>query len=267
MQREVRRPSRLAFASGTRLMSVHEDDNRADARVSTFVRTFLPRRRFRGTRHYHAFDVLVTGGNPLLASLLVARAASAGLDVGVTLPGPDDGWPYDLASSARASGMVSSAIGRPAEGAVSALLRASATATVLPFETFAASGKHPAGEFGIYPDPARSPCAEGTCFSRFRDEFVSAARFLRKAAVNPADRTTVVFARRLVVTSLAGGFGVSEVSRGTYGNDIRWSHPSVRATGTAAARAASGRDAAEAMIDDLIRCSRGEPVNDVPDDR
>lgn len=265
-----RRPSLIAFAPRERLMSIHEDDCVLDARVATLARTFLPWSVFPGPRNYHSFDVVISGGNPLLAAILLWRAVRNGLSAAVTLPGAPDPWPYDLAMSTAGGRMILSAMEVSAQDVDSrfpvaqsvlrAMLKASAgSACLLPGHELIASVKHPPEEIALYLSDRRETVALPPEQESLASEFRLAAADFDEACCLPGYRTAV-FASRLILTSMPRTFTSTSLSASDGLVRIDWDHPMVTATGTARTDTSDGESAARTMIEDVLSCARGYPL-------
>lgn len=273
MQPAFIKPSMLAFAHRDRLMSIHDGNLLADARAGTFLRSFLPWRRVPGTRNYHAFDVVISGGNPLLAAILLHRAAARGLKAAVALPEGDDDWPFDLAMSPEGGALVAASAGIEAErldyGLPLAqavmrrtLLEVAGRAALIPAEGFILSKKHPAGEVALYPADGspRGEVLPDLCI--LASEFRSSVRGLLKADCLP-DRKTAVFARRLILTGRPPSFTETSLIGSGAVKTIDWQHPAVVGTGTASSDVPDGASAARTMVEDVLSCARGLPLEGI----
>jgi len=266
----TRKPLPLAFARQDRLMSIHEDENLADARASTFLRGFVPWQFVKGTRNYHAFDVVITGDNPLLAAILLRRAADLGLDAAVTKPAVVDEWPYDLAMSLSGGALVLSSLKiRPddvdrtvpaAKAALKILLKGvGRSVSVLPAKGFSISAKHPEGEIALYPIVSGSTPVFPPVQLSLVSALLSSLFPVPEAPCLP-DRKTAVFARRLILTAMPAKFSDTRLSEGEFGHRIRWVHGAVTGVGTALTDVPDGRSAAKMMVEDILRCSRAIPL-------
>lgn len=267
---KTRKPAALYTASNQRIMSIHEDDNQVDAVISTFLRGLIPWRLSKGTRNFHAFDVVITGDNPLLAAMLASSAAERGLDVAITKPNIVDDWPYDLAISKSGGALIASALKLPAQDDVdgvprslgvlrSLMTQGRSVFTLLIASGFSVSEKHPDGELALYPIVKDDRPIFPPSQLSFVNPFLANTFGFRQAKCLP-DKKTAVFTKRLVLTAMPQSLSRTKVVSGEYGGRISWDAPGIVSVGSALNDVPNGRSAAKTMIEDLLMCSRGTPL-------
>jgi hypothetical protein len=263
--RQTVKPSLLAFASGSRLAAVDGDGTPSIGGRLTALADLIPFvASDSAVRGYHACDLLVTSGNPLLAALALRAAVKEGVKPAIVLTYGDDPWPYDLAATDETGRILASAlrmdIPQAAEGRIVKFIMERLLADIprdIPVigHAVAPGSRHPAdesaffmGEETIRYRPLDLCHMElSTVFTRFM------IGRLRLAPISKG--RTVVFAKNMLLTSRVGDFGASMVDDGT----ISWSG---RVVGTGSARwdLPTYPDAAKGMLEDLILLSRGLPA-------
>lgn len=212
---------------------------------------------------YHVFDVVVTDGNPLLAAIVLHRAAKAGLTAAVVTSRSTDPWPYDLAATSEISTLAASACGladevspvgdNPTSWLLQRLLSAIPRTFPVIDGSLAPSDRHPHGEIALYmsgwvpADPPASFTHQGTMAAIF-DSFMQG-----RSEAAPARRCrTIVFARQIVLTARPSLFSKSTVEDGR----IDWGSPRVLGLGTARWDAPDYREAAKLMMEDVLLAGR-----------
>lgn len=265
--RTIVSPSRIAFASSSRLASVDGDGVPSVAGRITALLDALP---FVSSENsvtgYHAVDTIVMSGNPLLAALALRGCARSGVRAAIGIVSGDDPWPYDLASTDEMAHILASSLrmdlphGPP--GGAMCLLMERVLADLprdYPVVTRSISpGNRHADEEGVFflgedaPQEVWRPVDPHhlrmwSVFARFmkgRNEMAASSR-----------GKTVIFARDLVLTSRPRSFGTSRISAGL----ISWDGP-ITAHGSARWDLPTYPDAAKAMLEDIIGLARGMPV-------
>jgi hypothetical protein len=251
-------PKLVAFASAPRRESAHGSLFRAVAGLLPFLGSRTD------SRNYHAFDVVVTSRNPLLAALVLRRAAMAGASATIVMSEDSDPWPYDLADTAEIATLVASAAGLPDEAHPTG-----GTATTWLLERMLAglprsypivegllapASRHPDDEIALYMvgkavsslDRFSSPEQ-----SSMQDVFL---RFMTgRPTVSFGSRGfTVVFAREIVLTGRPHSFGRSTVADGR----LSWGNERIRGLGTARWDVPDYGAAAKLMVEDVLLAGR-----------
>jgi hypothetical protein len=263
--RPMIQPSLIAFASTARLASVDGDGTPSLSSRLNAVADLLPfMANPSAVRGYHACDLIVTSGNPLLAALVLRAAVHDGMKPAIVPTHGDDMWPYDLASTDETGMILASALrmdipgsasGKVVEYIVQRILADIPREIPVISHVVAPGSRHPRGESVFFlgeetlphrpVDPAHMRLS--TVFGRF---------MIGRRHLAPTSKgRTVVFAKNLVLTTRIGDFGTSEVKDGT----ISWEGPVV-GTGSARWDLPSYPDAAKGMLEDLILLSRGLPA-------
>ncbi|MNU30511.1 hypothetical protein D3C71_190110 [compost metagenome] len=266
VMRQIVKPSLVAFASGQRLAAVDGDGTPSLGTRLTALADLIPfLASDSSVRGYHACDLLVTSGNPLLATLALRAAVKAGVKPAIVMTYGDDLWPYDLAATDETGRILASALrmdvpqaasGRIIEFIMERLLADISRDIPVINNTVAPGTRNPEGEgaFFMGEEAVRyRPLDLGhmrlsTVFTRF---------MIGRSRLAPmAKGRTVVFAKRMLLTSRVGDFGMSKVSDGM----ISWSG-GVAGTGSARWDLPTYPDAAKGMLEDLIMLSRGLPAD------
>lgn len=263
--RQIVKPSLVAFASGQRLSAVDGDGTPSLGTRLTALADLIPFvASDSSVRGYHACDLLVTSGNPLLATLALRAAVKEGVKPVVVMSHGDDLWPYDLAETDETGRILASALrmdvpqaasGRIVEYIMERLLADIPRAVPIIGHAVAPGSRHPADENAFFMGEETIPFRPIDP-SHMRLSTVFARFMAGRRRLSPIARgRTVVFAKRMLLTSRVGDFGASKVSDGT----ISWSG---RVAGTGSARwdLPTYPDAARGMLEDLILLARGLPV-------
>lgn len=260
--RKVIVPKRIALASGDRLFAVDGNGIPSIGARLTALADLLPfLASERAVRWYHAVDVVVTSGNPLLAALALRGAAAAGLRASIALVSGDDAWPYDLASSDEVAHILASAlrIEIPLSAAGSAtewILTRVLSGVPRDFPVIShhvSPGGCLAGQEGVFFLGEESAVWRPIDPHHDRLSMIFGQFMKARATLGAGIKgRTVVFARSLLLTSRPQTFGSSLVENGL----ISWADPVV-GHGSARWDLPTYPDAAKAMVEDLIVLSRG----------
>jgi len=260
--RQVIAPKKIALASDDRLFAVNGNGIPSIGWRITALADLLPFVASESSvRGYHAVDVVVTSGNPLLAALALRGAAAAGLRASIALVSGDDAWPYDLASSDEMAHILASAlrieIPRSAAGNATEwiLMRVlSDIPRAFPVISHHVSpGECLAGQEGVFFLGEEAAVWRPIDPHHQRLSMIFSQFMKGRAAMGVGRKgRTVVFARRLLLTSRPQTFGSSRVENGL----ISWAAPVV-GHGSARWDLPTYPDAAKAMLEDLIVLSRG----------
>jgi hypothetical protein len=271
IMRQIVKPSLVAFSSGARLAAVDGDGTPSIGTRLTALADLIPFvASDSAVRGYHACDLLVTSGNPLLAALVLRAAVKEGLKPAIVTTHGDDMWPYDLASTDDTGRILASALrmdipqsasGKVVEYITGRLLADIPREVPVIAHAVAPGSRHPAGESAFFlgdetvPYRPVDPCHMrlSTVFTRF---------MIGRRRLAPIVRgRTVVFAKNMVLTARVGAFGSSKVSDGM----ISWSGPVV-GTGSARWDLPTYPDAAKGMLEDIIVLARGLPAGLRPEE-
>ncbi len=262
---QIVKPSLVAFASRSRLAAVDGDGTPSFGSRLTALADLIPFvASDSAVRGYHSCDLLVTSGNPLLATLALHAAVMEGVKPVIVMNHGDDLWPYDLAETDETGRMLASALrmdipqaasGRIVEYIMERLLADIPREVPLLVHSVAPGSRHSADESAFFMGEETIPFRPidpshmrlSTIFARFMTG--------RRRLAPIAKGRTVVFAKSMLLTSRVGDFGASKVSDGM----ISWSG---RVAGTGSARwdLPTYPDAAKGMLEDLILLSRGLPA-------
>jgi len=256
------KPSLVAFASGVRLAAVDGAGTPSLAGRITALADLIP---FVGTgsafRGYHAFDVVVSSGNPLLATLALRAAAAAGQRAAVALASGSDPWPYDLATADETAQILASALGLDipvVEGGYSMEWLLSRLLSAIPRDVpvighmLSPGDRHPPGEATLFMGEVAAPSPPDDPFHlrmmTVFDRFMAGRRLVGKSARG----RTAVFAKQMILTSRPVNFRSCEIRDGS----ISWGD-AVVPHGTARWDRPTYPDAAREMLEDLLVLSRG----------
>lgn len=269
LMREIVKPSFVAFASGPRLAAVDGDGKPSIGTRLTALADLVPFiASDSSVRGYHACDLLVTSGNPLLAALALRAAVKDGLKPAIVRTPGDDMWPYDLAStdetgrilaSALRMDIPQSAVGKVMEYILQRLLADIPREVPVIGHAVAPGSRHPDGESVFFLGEETFPQRPlDLCHMRLSTVFT---RFMigRRRLAPISKGRTVVFAKNMVLTTRVADFGTSRVRNGM----ISWEGP-VIGTGSARWDLPTYPDAAKGMLEDLILLSRGLPTAGLP---
>ncbi|NTF17266.1 hypothetical protein G6L37_02320 [Agrobacterium rubi] len=263
--RSVTRPSRIALASGRRLAAVDGDGTPSISGRLTALLDLLPfAASASAVTGYHAVDLIVSSGNPLLAALAMRAASRAGMRVAVAMSGGDDMWPYDLAASDETARIMASALRidlpQAATGAATEWLLSRILADIprdfrVIAHHLAPGTRHPQGEAVFFlGEEITTWRAIDPHHARMQVIF---NRFMKGRAVMGKMRRgrTVVFSGGLVLTSRPEGFSSSHITDGI----ISWIGP-ILPYGSARWDLPTYPDAARGMLEDIVVLSRGLPA-------
>jgi len=256
------KPSLVAFASGVRLAAVDGDGTPSLAGRITALADLIP---FVGSasavRSFHAFDVVVSSGNPLLAALALRAAAASGQRAAVALASGSDPWPYDLASADETAHILASAVGMAipvVEGGASMEWLLSRLLSSIPRDVpvighmLSPGDRHPPGEATFFMDDAAAPSPPDDPFhlrmATVFDRFMTGRPRVEKSVRG----RTAVFAKQMILTSRPVNFQSCEIRAGS----ISWGD-AVVPHGTARWDRPTYPDAAMEMLEDLLVLSRG----------
>ncbi len=263
--RPIVKPSFVAFASGARLAAVDGDGTPSLGNRLTALADLIPFfASDTAVRGYHACDLLVTSGNPLLATLALRAAVKDGMKPAIVMVYGDDLWPYDLATTDETGRILASAlrmdIPQAADGRIIEFVMERILADIprdIPIIDHAVTPgtRHSEGESAFFMgDEAARYRPLDLCHMRLSTVFT---RFMigRRRLAPVSKGRTVVFAKNMLLTSRSGAEVASNVSDGI----ISWSG---RVVGTGSARwdLPTYPDAAKGMLEDLIVLSRGLPA-------
>jgi hypothetical protein len=220
-------------------------------------------------KSFHAYDVVVSSRNPLLAALVLFRAAKAGASAAIMMSEDSDPWPYDLADTDELATLIASAVGLPGEAhptggsSTSWLLERMLAAVPRSYPivegTLAPASRHPDDEIALYMtgktissferlSPLKLTSPEQACM---QDIFLRFMEGRPLASIGSRGRT-VVFSRQIVLTGRPEVFGRSNLSDGL----LDWGNPRIAALGTARWVVSDHREAAELMMEDVLLAGR-----------
>lgn len=257
------RPRPVIFASKERRDSAHGGFVQSLAGMLPFLRSRDD------AAAWHAFDVVVTSRNPLLASIVLNRAAGAGLSAAVVMSEDSDPWPYDLADTPEIATLAASAAGLSGEGhpgggtatqwLLERLLSSLPRSIPLVEGGLAPASRHPKEEIALYmtgrtissferSSPLKLTSPEQARMSETFGRFMKG----RPCACLSSKGKAVVFARQIVLTGRPQVFGGSVLS----GGRLDWGHPRIAALGTARWDVPDYRDAARLMMEDILLAGR-----------
>lgn len=256
-------PRSIVRASGKRRGSAH------GGLFQTLVGTLPLLGSTSDARSYHAYDVVVSSRNPLLAALVLHRAAKAGASAAIVVSEDSDPWPYDLADTSEIATLIASAVGLPGEAhptggsSTSWLLERMLAAVPRSYPivegALAPASRHPDDEIALYMigktissferlSPLKLTSPEQ---ASMQDVFLRFMEGRPLGSIGSRGRT-VIFARQIVLTGRPEVFGRSVLTGGL----LDWGHPRISALGTARWVAPDHRDAAKLMMEDVLLAGR-----------
>lgn len=217
---------------------------------------------------YHAFDVVVTARNPLLAALVLHHAVKSGATAAVMLSEGADPWPYDLADTAEMAAVITSSVGisdeaHPTGGsstswALERLLAGIPRSVPTIQGCLAPASRHPSDEIALYMTGRTVSSSDRNIHPRLAlyEQSHMQDMFLRFMAGRPTacvgKGRTVVFARQIVLTGRPEIFGRSVLTNGL----LDWGHDRIRPLGTARWSVQGHEAEAKLMLEDILLATR-----------
>lgn len=258
------RPSLVAFANPSRLSSVHGVGSLFDTRLSALAGLLPMFADPDETRFYHAFDVVITSRNPLIACLLLHAAAATDAKVAIAMSTGPDPWPYDLGVTDEVGLLVAAQLGLGAIPAsvqvmpwVMERLLSSLPRSIPVIDAALSPGhRHPDRECALFLSVDHSMknvlSAE---HASMNDVFY---RFMRgRPRIESYKRgRTVIFSKCIALTGRPTDFAHSLVSS----DGVSWSQPGVVGFGSSCWDVPTYPDAAKRMLEDLLIPCRGLPL-------